>query len=308
MQFRNLIYPVIFMAGMAFGAGNEPNDRELFLLNYKAGQYTNKKCEDANSIKKRVSELEEYYSYLNDPDLSEKILKVEKFNTGRRIIQDKSSLRALTDCNDADLEKIVSFASELKKLCPELAREGTQVYCWTEPNVINEFKKTCFFSDEKEVLPVFSNFYGHSRISEYFGKEPPPIEFKSSLNFGFNKERFTGKLDFREYKGSVVLVNFFTEWCGPCKEEMPYLQKISEKYQGKVKVIGVCCNPDRNFWGYPNLEKVIEENKITYPVLVFSKNYGEDNYKVTGWPQSFLIGKDGKVISGRSSIQEELSK
>lgn len=316
MRCRDLAFLTILGVGTAFGYANDSNklsNEELFKLNGKANYSSLKDCNDISSFKQLSSALEKYYFYLKDPNLSEQILRVEKFTAGLGLLGAKSSIYNLTDSNDSDWESVRKLALELKGLCPDLASNKVSfVEQYADPNLITKIRNSSLFTENKgkpnkgEGSLIFHNIPEYSKIHEYFGKEPLPIEFEKSFNFGINlKARITGKLDFGNYKGNVVLVNFFTEWCEPCKREMPGLQKIFEKYNGKVNVIGICCEPSSD--DYEGLEKLIKEKKITYPIITLSKS-SEEIYKVKAWPQSFLIGKEGKVIRGRTSIEEELKK
>jgi thiol-disulfide isomerase/thioredoxin len=310
MLLKKLAVLAILGVGSVLGAEDKQEIEELFILNQEVNKNVYESCKDSDSLKKIIPELEKYSIYLNDPNRAKEILKMEKFKNELKLFQAKSSLNLLEDCNDIDLEQTIAIASNLKNLCPELTGERTSVHYWSDPNLINNFKKTCRFTEERGKSPLFISIPNCGKIGEYIGKEPPPIEFSYSFNLGWDlKSTFAKKLNFESYRGNVILVNFFTEWCGPCKQERPYLEKIFEKYNGKVKVIGVCCEATKNFWGnYPKLEKIIRDEKITYPIIIMPKKNKESPYEINAWPQSFLIGKDGKIIKGRSSIEEELLK
>jgi peroxiredoxin len=104
-----------------------------------------------------------------------------------------------------------------------------------------------------------------------------------------------------QQKGKVVLVNFWTTWCPPCREEMPALQKAHERLadQGLV-VLGV------NWTQVDNLADVqafVAELGLTFPILLDSDGVvSEDLYQVLGLPTSVLIGRDGTVRAIRIGI------
>lgn len=102
-------------------------------------------------------------------------------------------------------------------------------------------------------------------------------------------------------KGKVVLLDFWAVWCHPCKEAMPKIQELHEKYKGKdVAIIGV------NSWerGAPDIaQKYMEKNKYTYGLLLKGEALAQV-YGITGIPTLILIGPDGKVIHTGVGFQD----
>jgi len=97
------------------------------------------------------------------------------------------------------------------------------------------------------------------------------------------------RVSLSDFKGKVVVLNFWATWCGPCREEMPHIDVLYQKYkdQGLV-VIGI--NAERNH------EKVEEfaKAKVSYTVLLDGERQGRE-YGVTGIPSTFYIDKRGVV-------------
>jgi len=109
----------------------------------------------------------------------------------------------------------------------------------------------------------------------------------------FYVELFDGS-DFRlsDYRGNVVLVNFWGSWCGPCRQEAPELQALYEDYKDDgFLIIGVN-------WLESSRQKAldfIDEFGITYPN---GEDLGEiiaNQYHIQGAPENFLIDKKGNV-------------
>jgi|WetSurMetagenome_2_1015567.scaffolds.fasta_scaffold151278_2 thiol-disulfide isomerase/thioredoxin len=107
------------------------------------------------------------------------------------------------------------------------------------------------------------------------------------------------KKSLTDFKGKVVLINFWATWCGPCKKEMPDLSKISEELKEKdFKMIGM------NVFQQPSAPKVedyLKSNPVSYInvdcndelVQAFAKASGND---MTAVPVTFILDKEGKIV------------
>jgi len=93
-----------------------------------------------------------------------------------------------------------------------------------------------------------------------------------------------------DYRGKVVVMDFWATWCGPCAEVMPRMQKLHEKLAGKgVVVFGV------NAWEKSDPVAAMKKKRLTYDLLL----KGEDlagPYKITTLPVVYIVGADGKII------------
>ncbi len=107
------------------------------------------------------------------------------------------------------------------------------------------------------------------------------------------KSRSGKNIKLSEFRGQVVLVNFWASWCGPCREEMPILEKLYKKYKSLGFVIlGV--NVDDKPAQAESLLKLID---VSFPVLFDADKKISEKYKVTAMPSSFFIDRDGKIRS-----------
>lgn len=97
-----------------------------------------------------------------------------------------------------------------------------------------------------------------------------------------------------DYRGSVVLLNFWASWCPPCRVEMPHMQRFYQDYAAKgVVVLGVNLtateeHPDR-------VRPFVEKRQLTFPVVLDEKGEVMKAYQVVGYPTTYLIDEDGTV-------------
>lgn len=94
-----------------------------------------------------------------------------------------------------------------------------------------------------------------------------------------------------DFKGKVVMINFWASWCGPCRQEMPALDQLYTRYQrGGFTVLGV--NVETDSHAADNLLKKIP---VTFPILYDSTSSVSELYQVQAMPTSLLIDRDGNL-------------
>jgi thiol-disulfide isomerase/thioredoxin len=103
-----------------------------------------------------------------------------------------------------------------------------------------------------------------------------------------------------DYKGKVVLLNFWATWCGPCIEEMPDLIKLQEKYGEKGFVV-VGLSADDTF---DDAIQFAKEKSVNYPILDKEATGKVSDLVggVKGLPTSFLLNKEGKIVWGMEGM------
>jgi thiol-disulfide isomerase/thioredoxin len=94
-----------------------------------------------------------------------------------------------------------------------------------------------------------------------------------------------------QYKGQVVMVNFWATWCGPCQQEMPLLDQMYKKYKpAGFTLIGV--NVDKES---PPVKDLLARKPVSFPVLLDPANQVSKAYHVDEMPSSVIIDRKGEI-------------
>ncbi|MEW6659877.1 MAG: TlpA disulfide reductase family protein [Thermodesulfobacteriota bacterium] len=109
-----------------------------------------------------------------------------------------------------------------------------------------------------------------------------------------------------QFKGKVVMVNFFTFFCMPCREEMPDLNKLYNEYKGKgFQTLGIGLSSDPT-----QLRFLVKQIGLDYPVLAGNDKVSKDYGNVEIVPTTFIIDKQGNIAHKILGVRkkEELAK
>ena len=103
-----------------------------------------------------------------------------------------------------------------------------------------------------------------------------------------------------DYKGKVMFLNFWATWCGPCRNEMPDIQKLYDEYsaQGEdaeVVILGIAGPGIGQEESAEEIADFMTENGYTYPVLMDTSGEMFTQYGISAFPTTFMIDKDGNV-------------
>ena len=133
------------------------------------------------------------------------------------------------------------------------------------------------------VALIFSVFAATSLASSGLqGQAAPDFALKSS----------TGQnLRLSEYRGDVVMINFWATWCGPCRQEMPLLDELYNRYQRVgFSLLGVNIDDDSR-----RAMRMVEELGVNFPVLFDASKEVSELYEVQAMPVTVIVDRLGTV-------------
>ncbi len=135
---------------------------------------------------------------------------------------------------------------------------------------------------------------------------------QSSLAPDFTLESLDGKtMKLSDFRGKAVLLNFWATWCGPCKIEMPWFVELQNQYAAEgFQIVGVAMDDASK----EDIGKFAKDMGVNYPILIGKESVGDQYGGVPALPESFLIGRDGKIVDkiiglrGKAEIEDAIKK
>jgi len=126
------------------------------------------------------------------------------------------------------------------------------------------------------------------------------------------KDRDGATVHLSDYKGKVVMLDFWATWCGPCKIEIPWFMEFEQQYKDKgFAVLGVSMDEG----GWDDVKPYIEERKINYRILLGDDKVDHEYGGIDSLPTTFLIGRSGKIAAvhvgiekGKNELRDEIDQ
>lgn len=114
-----------------------------------------------------------------------------------------------------------------------------------------------------------------------------------SFNYDFKIKDLNGSvIEFKQFKNKTIFLNVWATWCGPCRVEMPSIQKLYDKVDKENIVFIMLAVDDRK--SFDKVVNFVNEKEYTFPVYV-PHEFLPEQLMVRTIPTTFVIGKDGKI-------------
>ena len=134
-----------------------------------------------------------------------------------------------------------------------------------------------------------------------FSEKPPGLtpanSRKSAIDFTL-QDATGAPIRLSDYKGKIVLLDFWATWCHGCETEIPWYMEFQNKYKGRgLSVVGISMDDD----GWKSVKPFITEHKVNYTVLIGNENLAKQ-YAVEQMPVTLLIDQDGRVAESHTGV------
>ena len=97
-----------------------------------------------------------------------------------------------------------------------------------------------------------------------------------------------------QFRGKVVMLNFWATWCPPCRAEMPAMQRLNDKMAGlDFVMLALNVEPD----GEHTVPNFLQGKSYTFPILLDPGAKAQNRYGVFRFPETLIIGKDGIILN-----------
>lgn len=142
------------------------------------------------------------------------------------------------------------------------------------------------------VLNLFLDYAsgGSNDYASYLGIQEYTI-LQEAKDFTL-KDVSNKKVSLKDFKGKVVMLNFWATWCGPCRIEMPSMEKLYRQFREKGFVILAVASGDDT----DSVDRFIKDYNISFPALMDSNMVVSDSYKVWALPTTYFINSKGQII------------
>src|SRR5579863_8299696 len=125
---------------------------------------------------------------------------------------------------------------------------------------------------------------------------------KAAPNFSL-KDADGNPVTLADYRGKVVLVNFWATWCGPCEAEIPWFIEFEKKYKDQgFAVLGVSMDDD----GWKSVRPYVASHKINYRVMIGSPLVSDQFGDIESLPTSFVLDRAGRIASNHIGLIDKV--
>ncbi|MGQ9702170.1 MAG: peroxiredoxin family protein [bacterium] len=138
-------------------------------------------------------------------------------------------------------------------------------------------------------------------------REAKPSEQEEiTTEYDFSLTSINGKTySLSDFKGKVVLIDFWATWCPPCRKAIPSIVEIFNTYKERgLVILGISCDQGPEEFIIEDLKKFISEYDISYPILLGTEEV-KKKYKIEAIPTIFLFDRKGKLVHKEVGFTEE---
>lgn len=145
---------------------------------------------------------------------------------------------------------------------------------------------------------------------EPFSAQAQPIKNRKPAADFTLRDANGASVKLSDYRGKVVLLNFWATWCGPCTLEIPWFIEFEQHYKSQgFAVVGVSMDED----GWDAVKPYVTEHKMNYRVLLGNESVSQLYGGVESLPTTFIIDREGKVafpphigLAGKNEYLKEI--
>ena len=165
----------------------------------------------------------------------------------------------------------------------------------------------------EQLEQVFGQFDVKVQQSKWGKAIRESIELRQRIEPGRLAPEFTlarrdsSLVSLADYRGKVVVLDFWASWCSPCRASFPWVREFYEEYREKgVEIIGVSIDENKTSW-----EKALDEERLPWPQVIDEIEKGRSRvgglYHVLAVPMFVVVDKEGKIVVRAHMEKKELS-
>jgi peroxiredoxin len=146
-----------------------------------------------------------------------------------------------------------------------------------------------------------TNAMGHVLgITPTFRSERVPEPRTLEMAPGFRlKDRYGNTVELADFRGKVVVLNFWATWCGPCKVEIPWFTEFQQRFRDAgVTVLGISMDEG----GWKSVAPYLDEQRVNYPVMIGDDKLAKAYGGLDALPMTFLINKSGRIAAAHTGL------
>jgi cytochrome c biogenesis protein CcmG/thiol:disulfide interchange protein DsbE len=122
--------------------------------------------------------------------------------------------------------------------------------------------------------------------------DPPPLPRRGFIAPDFSLETLDGQtIALSDLRGQVLLITFWASWCPPCREEMPAIQQVYERYRDQDFVVLAVNLQEQD----AQVTAFTDRLELTFPVLIDRDGSVFDRYRVMALPSTFFVDRAGVI-------------